>query len=628
MRRLVPHPRSLLLALGLGVLVLAGLPSAAHADEDDWSVSRYRLTAAAAPDGAVDVTVDLTFDFADTPGHGPYVTLPLLQEVEGDPDHYRRFAVTDVRASSPSGAPAAVQAETEGRALAIRVGDEDIEVEGRQDYTLSYRIRGVVNPAVGTPSQDEIFWNVVGPQWEVPLDDVGVRLTGPAAVARAACFAGEVGSSDPCDDVSTSGPTATFLQGRVEPGTGLTVLAAWPVGTFVGAEPELVPRRHLGNTFGLDPLTGGLAGAVALLGVGALLRHARRRGRDEQFVGLTPGLAPASADGTAATAPADRRAPVAVQFTPPAGVRPGELGTLVDEVAHPADVTATVVDLAVRGHLRIEETGGPGPADAGKGARGGAPERTWRLVRLPGQSAGEPLLGYEQLILDKLFADGDEVALDDLGASFTGALAETQQQLYAAVTERGWFVANPAAVRRRWYGIGAAVVVAGLALAAGLALTLGWGLVGVAVVVVGVATLVLASRMPARTAPGSAVLAQALGFRLYLETAEGDQLRFEEGEDLFSRYLPHAIAFGLAERWATVFADLARQGRAVPEPSWYVGQQAAFLAGAGGSGSPLGAFSQAATASMTAATYRSGGGSGFAGGVAGGGVGGGGGGGW
>lgn len=123
---------------------------------------------------------------------------------------------------------------------------------------------------------------------------------------------------------------------------------------------------------------------------------------------------------------------------------------------------------------------------------------------------------------------------------------------------------------------------------------------------------------------------QTLGFLHYLETAEADQIRFEEGEDLFSRYLPYAIAFGVAERWAKVFAELAARGYDVPNPVWYVGVHPFAFAGAGGTSfaDSLGAFSDAATSSMTAATAGSSGGSGMSSGFAGGGVGGGGGGGW
>ena len=65
-----------------------------------------------------------------------------------------------------------------------------------------------------------------------------------------------------------------------------------------------------------------------------------------------------------------------------------------------------------------------------------------------------------------------------------------------------------------------------------------------------------------RTAEGSAVLAQSEGFKQYLETAEADQIRFEEAQDVFSRYLPYAIVFGVADRWAAAFEEVAEAAAA------------------------------------------------------------------
>ena len=39
-----------------------------------------------------------------------------------------------------------------------------------------------------------------------------------------------------------------------------------------------------------------------------------------------------------------------VEYAPPDSIRPGQVGTLIDETATPLDVTATMVDLAVRGY--------------------------------------------------------------------------------------------------------------------------------------------------------------------------------------------------------------------------------------------------------------------------------------
>ncbi|MEK8228461.1 DUF2207 domain-containing protein [Oerskovia sp. M15] len=214
---------------------------------------------------------------------------------------------------------------------------------------------------------------------------------------------------------------------------------------------------------------------------------------------------------------------------------------MVDERADPHDVTATIVDLAVRGHLRIVEV--EAPSKRGKGG-------DWRLDRIAGHE--EELLGFERTLLDKIFASRGDVKLSDLKTTFAASMAQVQSELYEEVTRRGWFRANPQSVRSHWYLAGGALLVVGVGLAIGLGVLFGptWALVAVPLPVLGVLAFVLASRAPARTAEGTAVLAQTLGFRRYLETAEAGQLRFEEGEDIFSRYLPYAIVFGVADRWA------------------------------------------------------------------------------
>src|SRR5690606_13688055 len=110
--------------------------------------------------------------------------------------------------------------------------------------------------------------------------------------------------------------------------------------------------------------------------------------------------------------------------------------------------------------------------------------------------------------------------------------------------------------------------------------------------------------------------------------------KFEEGHDIFSRYLPFAIAFGVADKWAKKFEDLAKQGASLPEPTWYGASFAygTFWAHSAGFGSQMAQFTSLADAAISAPTPSSSGGSGFSGGggggFSGGGGGGGGGGGW
>ena len=343
---------------------------------------------------------------------------------------------------------------------------------------------------------------------------------------------------------------------------------------------------------------------LTAVGLGALLRRTRRGARDEVYLGLTPGVVPAEGQQVSVGYAADKT-PVAVQFTPPRGARPGEVGVLVDSTANNVDITATMIDLAVRGHLRIEQQG----------------KKDWTFVQLGGR---DQLVGYEQNLLSKLFQHGSTVTTDELrDRDYSGVLEGTRSKLYQRVTsELGWFRRSPNASRGLAIAGGVALIAAGAALGFALGLV-GFGLVALPFVMCGVLMLALNNRFPSRTADGSAVLAQAKGFELYLTTAEADQIKFEEGVDIFSRYLPYAIVFGVAERWTKIFQQLADEGRYTFNPYWYVGY--GYMPRIDELSSSLNQLGSTVSSSLQAATAATSGGSGFSGG---GGFGGGGGGTW
>ena len=602
----------------------AGVPAAVPDQSTGREITRYDVSAVLGADGRMNVVIDFDFDFGDDPGHGPYLTLVTRQGVDDQTD--REFRYSGIDASSSTGAPAQVNREDGSNAIVLRIGDPDVDdVSGVQTYQVRYTVDGFVNPANAQHSGDELYWNVIGSGWEIPIGRVTVSITGPATPDGEVCFVGEYGSTTQCDSASSSGDTSTFRQQLVPVGSQLTTTVGWPAGTFPGVEPFLVDKPD--PLAAVRPFTpaGGLGLAIAAVGSALVVRRVRRTGRDQAYLGLTPGLRPAG--GQYATGFRDKRAPVAVQFTPPEGVRPGELGTLVDEKADPVDVTATLVDLAVRGYLHISEVPRSNPKKK---------PNDWTLTRLKADES--QLLPFEQTLLREIFSGRNEVRLKDLRTTFAASMKKVQDGLYDHVTRVGWFRSNPKNVRATWFATGIALVVAAFfigffSLAAGS--TLPWlaGLlwVPIGLGIVGVVAMACANAAPARTGDGTAVLAQSLGFRQYLATAEANQLRFEEGEDIFSRYLPYAIVFGLTERWARVFGELAAQGRAVQQPGWYSGyyDPVPGLFWGTAFASSMDRFESIATESLSAPTPGSSGGSGFSGGgFSGGGVGGGGGGGW
>ncbi len=392
--------------LALMFVVLGGAPALAAPDQTSGrEMTRYDVTATIGSDGITTVDLDFDFDFGDDPGHGPYLTYPT--RVYYDDTHDREFHYSDISASSSTGAPAQVNQETTDTALILRIGDENIDnVSGVQSYHVQFTVDGWLNPANAQHSGDELYWNVIGPGWEVPIGDISVQVTGPAAVQDAICFAGPDQSTTPCTSATMSGDGAAFTQDVLPVGSLLTTVTGWPGGTFPGVEPILVGKPDpLAPVQPVSPL--GIAGLVVLVGgLIVAIRRIRQAGRDRAYLGLTPGLRPA--DGQPGnTGYRDKREVVSVQFQPPAGMTPGEVGTLVDEKADPIDVTATIVDLAVRGWLRIEEVPRSNPNKKAK---------DWTLVQLKNRDG--TLLPFEDLLLTEIFCGADRghalVAEDDV----------------------------------------------------------------------------------------------------------------------------------------------------------------------------------------------------------------------
>ena len=254
------------------------------------------------------------------------------------------------------------------------------------------------------------------------------------------------------------------------------------------------------------------------------------------------------------------------------------------------------------------------------------------------------MLPFEETLLAGIFADSNPVLLSGLKNKFHTTLTTVQSQMYDEVTGRGWFRKSPNQVRRVWTSLGFVVMGAGLVSGwflgfqsaetdriGGLSLGIPSGIVlALGLLVAGGIVFLLGQRMAAKTASGSAVLAQSLGFKQYLVTAEARQIRFEEAQDIFSRYLPYAIVYGVADRWAGTFSEVAEAataaGQSIGMPGWYI------FAGSGGFGdfsgiaSGVDSFSTMASGTFTSTPGASGasgfGGGGFSGGGGGGGGGG------
>jgi uncharacterized membrane protein YgcG len=573
---------AVLMALTVQVVVSSpvhAVPSPFARAAGDETITSYTIDYEVRPDGTTHVREQLSYDFGTTARHGILRTLQTREHRDDAQD--RLYDITEVDASSPT-APDDVSVETEGNTTVLRVGDPNATVTGAHDYTLDYVIEGALN---AFPDRGELFWDAAGPDWEVPIDNLTVTVTAPGGVTKSRCMVGPPGSTTRCGSAPVDGGRATFTQDRLEPGEVLTIVAAFSASQTEIPPPLLEPRNPVVRAFQLTPVT--IGSSLVFLALGGLpLVLALRRRRDRRYAATVPGQMPAAGSTVAQElVPLSGVGEIPVQFAPPRDISPGEAGVLIRCRTAVDDMTATLIDLAVRGYVHLREVG-----------------QAWTLtVR---QGPGPDLRPHETALLGTLFAGEPTVTLDSNARLMAKGADAVGTSLRRTVVDRGWFTTIRSGTSSR-VGAGLLIGCFGLFFAIPfgggilviMAVTFRFGLpVSALVMAIGLALASLLFRAPPRTAAGHAAYIQVAGFRHYLETAEADQLRFEEGEDIFSRYLPWAIAFDLTDRWSRTCEQLAIAGRIPPSVGWYDGGNAWSYAGFSAT---MTSFSQTVTASTT-----------------------------
>ena len=565
--------------------------------DEGWVITSFQSHITVNRDSTLAIIETIRVNFA-TEHHGIFRTIPLRYRYDDNHDRYynlRVESVTDGTKDVPY--DAYVESDNE----VIKTGDPNVTVSGDQVYVIQYTVEGAMN---SFSDHDELFWNVDGSLWPVTKESVTAHVTTPAgAWTELACYQGPTGSREACP-TSAQDNFLTFSSTRpLAAGEQMSIAVKFVKGAVDVPAPMLEDRMRFfpDGAFDLNPFTIGAFALTLLLGLGLVGRNWWLHGRDREY--LTQYYL--TNDPRQRTEPLFEHVPVAVEFGPPQNMRPAELGLILDESADPKDVTATIVDLAVRGHITITEL--PQVKD-------------WELIR-KGAPVSE-LMPYEKTILDGMFIGLNKMRLSELKIFFRPALTKAESEIYGDAVSRGLFTSNPHLARMGWGCAGVAVLGAGVALTVMLGRAFGWGLIGVAIALVGLALVATFPAMPQRTAAGRDLMQHTLGFRLYMTTAEKYREQFAAKAGIFNELLPYAIVFGCVALWARAFEGIDTSAT----NNWYYGTgpfQAALLA------SSLQSMNTSISSAISYVPPSSGSSSGFGGGgFSGGGGGGGGGGAW
>lgn len=584
--------KRLLLVL-LATITFAANPMPTHASPNDFTFTSFNADYYIGKDAegrsTLAVTETLKAEFPDIDqNHGIERALPA--RYNGHPLSLTIQSVTDAN-------KAALKYTTynSNDNTVVRIGDANSYVHGTQTYIIRYAMRDVTTTQNGS---QEFFWNINGTQWQQPFGTVSARVhLDPSIVAdfdeRTVCYTGAQGSTEQNCQVGLLDETNTIAvisNESLQATENLSVAIGFKPDSFAAyvAPPIPVWVYVVGAIITL------LVIATQIIAPIWLLRYAYRTwkkwGRD-----------------------VNGRGTIIPEYSKPVGYSMPQNSIALNETVSPTAISATFIDLAIRGYLTINDMG----------------KKTFQstIFDLKIIKPVDDLPSEEKDVLRLLFgslAVGETASTKTHRSDASQKIAALQKSSYDNMVKQNLFLDNTAetAKLKIW----------------GLIFTIGsFFIAGFFSLLAGIITLIFVSKMPARTASGVSLRDHLLGNKLYMQVAETDRIQTlqsvtgaerintSDGNQivkLYEKLLPLAIIFGIEKEWAKQFAAISSNY----QPSWYNTANNSAL-NAALLGTSLSSFTSTLTYSTFAAPSSSGG-SGFSGGSSGGGGGGGGGGGW
>jgi uncharacterized membrane protein YgcG len=509
--------------------LLVLLFSAPPAGAKERHLKKFFAEIVVLPNGSVDVTENITFQFVGGPWHGINRYIPVEYAGPRGLNYSLFLDVKDIK--DESGTKLRYESSRERHYLNLKIYIPDAD-----NSTRTVSIHYAVSDALKFwPDFDEFYWNVTGDEWSIPIESAGTHIVFPDGTTnlRAKAFTGGYRSTGRDANVEISGTGVDVqTQGVLPMHEGLTVSAAFDKGAVREPTSLDIFFRYLRSNWPLG---------VPIVAFFVMFWWWWTRGRDP------------------------RLRPIAAQYEPPDKLTPSEVGTLVDNSVDMRDITASIVDLAVRGFLTIEEK-------QKDHLLGLTHSKSYVFHLKQPSSAWSALKPHEQALLAGLFGSGtvgDSVSLDDLQNTFYTNIPGIRNEIFGSLVGKGYYTHRPDSVRASYIGFG---IVAGVIMVGGgIWLSQHFGMQPLPFVVAGILAGIIICAfgwfMPARTQTGAHALEGILGFEDFLAHVESDRFnRMIKTPEMFEKFLPFAMALGVEKNWSKAF-----QGIYTQPPGWYQG---------------------------------------------------------
>ncbi len=494
------------------------------ASAKSWRISDFQDTINITADGTASIHEKINLVFIGE-WHGIHRTIPVEYPGPRGTNYTLFFDVTGVTGDGGE------KLKYESK-VSNGFRDLKIYIPGATDTTRTVEIDYVVRNGIRYfEDHDEFYWNVTGNDWPVPIDHAAAMVMFPNSASgslRVQGFTGVYGSKDREVTAEVDGATANFETTNPLPMRGgMTIDVYIPKGIL--AEPSAF--THFLWFIGSNPIV-----FLPFVTLAVMFTLWWYKGRDP-----------------------DAGVSVAPMYEPPAGFTPAEAGTLIDDSTDPRDITCTLVDLAVRGYVKIEETNDTTLMVFH--------HKDYVFHLLKDREQWGQLAPHERVMLENVFSGGTQTTLSSLKNRFYTALPVIKEDIMSALRKKGMYLLDPDSANA--YSLGALLLIAApFALMQftgyknvlnSVPLLIGAGIISFVI------WILFARQMSARTVQGARARVAVLGFQEFMNRVDADRLK-RMPLDTFEKYLPFAMALGVEHQWARAFAGIVQN-----PPTWYAG---------------------------------------------------------
>src|SRR5579872_70017 len=496
---------------------------AAFAVAKGWRVSDFNDNISVHENGSADVRERITLTFAGE-WHGIHRFIPIEYPGPHGTNYTLFLNVTAVTDGNGGKLKYESSISKGFRDLKIYIPDA---ANASRNVEIDYTVRNGVR---FFEDHDEFYWNVTGNDWPVPIDRASAVVGFPDSAAgslRAQAFTGVYGSAERGASAGVRGSEVSF-----ETDNPLPMRGGMTIDIFI-------PKGILKEPGQFEQFIWFLASNPIVFlpfwTFAVMFTLWWYKGRDPD-----PGLS------------------VAPMYEPPAGMTPAEVGSLIDDRVNPRDITSTIVDLAVRGFIKIEETVDRGLVFHHK-------DYIFHLL-IPRQK-WTGLAAHERIMLENIFSgDATDTRLSSLKNRFYTAIPLIRQDIMAALKTKGMYLIDPDSANA--YMIGGAFLAAIPFVLVGITGVADvFGSVPLAVVAIAISALIVwlfGRQMTCKTLKGARTRVAILGFEEFMNRVDADRIK-RMPPDTFEKFLPFAMALGVEHHWAQAFAGIVKD-----PPSWYV----------------------------------------------------------